>query len=141
MQIFTQGLDELKAPIIASIPELADLLYLAHPGFVHLGARMKLVQEQKPVGWRDLLVETERLDRALQRFRSPHLATAMKYLPEDSTGGTGATEGVPYLQANYRHSILPTNNFDWPLPPSEGVPTVHVRPVLSIRNTLELVGA
>jgi tryptophan 2,3-dioxygenase len=106
MQIFTQGLDERKARIIAGIPDMADLLFHWHPGFVNLSKFLQKVEQQGTPEGETLIAKAALIDKALYAWRCLHLGIARRYLPANVIG-TGGTLGVPYLEMDYRHKIFP----------------------------------
>jgi tryptophan 2,3-dioxygenase len=104
MQIFTQGLDERKAPILASIPEVEDLPAYGDTGFISLRTLLRTIDPNDPEGSAFLAAATA-LDKELYAWRCLHLGIARHYLPP-SVMGTGGTIGVPYLDMHYRRKIL-----------------------------------
>jgi tryptophan 2,3-dioxygenase len=133
MQIFTQGLDERKASIIAGIPDMADLLFHRHPGFVNLSMFLQKVEQQGIPEGETLIAKAALIDKALYAWRCLHLGIARRYLPAHVMG-TGGTHGVPYLEMDYRNKIFPIDQqhpirskFEPPL-------ALYTRPVLSSLN-------
>ena len=93
MQIFVQGLDERKAPIMADIPEVADLVLYGHPRFVTLRSLLASIEANGLAGSAEFVANAEALDRALYAWRCLHLGIAREYLPPATTG-TGGTRGA-----------------------------------------------
>jgi len=133
MQIFTQGLDERKAGIIAGIPDMADLLLHRHPGFVNLSMFLQTVEQQGIPGGETLIAQAALLDKALYAWRCLHLGIARHYLPANVTG-TGGTLGVPYLAMDYRHKIFPISQQHSMSLNIESPFSLYARPVLSSLN-------
>jgi tryptophan 2,3-dioxygenase len=103
LQIFTQGVDEVKVAPVSGIPEINDLLGYRHAGFLHLSALAETVAAQDVPGQGAFLAQVEALDKALYSWRRLHLGTVRRTLPPDVVG-TGGT-GVRYLESHVAHRI------------------------------------
>jgi tryptophan 2,3-dioxygenase len=105
LQLATLGLDERKAPVMAAIPELADLAdpSAGSPNLRDLAVRLAGVRSVEGLIF---LAAVEQLDRALYAWRALHFGIARSYLPPDA-GGTGGTRGAPYLQSHFTRKIIP----------------------------------
>jgi tryptophan 2,3-dioxygenase len=137
MQIYVQGLDEAKAPVMAHLPEVADLLLLGDRRFRTLPRA--LVDLDRVGGAPEAIVDGARqLDRALYRWRSLHVAIARDYLSGHSAGpglrGTGATSGVPYLQAHSYRRVFPLSERDEPPAATPAFPRTPFAPLFGPAN-------
>jgi tryptophan 2,3-dioxygenase len=107
LQIYTQGVDERKAAILAAIPEISDLVLYADARFTDLRGLLRQVREVSPEGLEVLVPRVGQLDRSLYAYRCVHLGVVRNYIPPDAERGTGGTTGLAYLSAHVRRRLLP----------------------------------
>lgn len=106
VQIFMQGIDKTKAPVMAEISGVDDLVLYANPNFISLRSTLNQIHTETEPYAQIFLEKAEALDAILYKWRCLHIGIAYRYLPK-GVSGTGGSKGVPYLQSHFKNKIFP----------------------------------